>query len=89
MCKQFGCSSAIGTRFVRTLLQLFFIALLLGIGTDVCLLAKTERTNDSERHFTHAQLDGHCGEMSLEGEIHQRRMDDVVLMVPQSYLCAT
>ena len=27
--------------------------------------------------------------MSLEGEIHQRRMDDVVLMVPQGYLCAT
>ena len=86
MGKQLLCRGAVGGLFEGTLLQLFFIALLFGIGADVGLLTKAERTDDGEWHFAHAELDRHRGKMALEGEIHQGCVDDVVLMMTEGNL---
>ena len=86
MGKQLLCRGAVGGLFVGALLQLFFIALLFGIGPDVGLLTETERPDDGEWHLAHAELDGHGGEMALEGEVHQGGVDDVVLMMTEGNL---
>jgi hypothetical protein len=57
-----------------------------GILADVVLTAKAQWSDDGERHFMHTQLDRHGGEMTLEGEVHQGCMDNVVLMMAKGYL---
>ena len=82
-----GC--AIGLVFVRALLELFFIVMLRGILADVGFLTKSQRTDNGEGHFAHTKLNGHGREMALEGEVHQRGVDDVILMMTKRYLGAT
>ena len=86
--KELDSGSAVGIVFVRTLFELFFILMGIGIGLDISFLAQAQRTDDSEWHFPHFQLNRHRGEMTLKGEVQKGGMDDVVLMVPQSYLGA-
>ena len=74
---------------MRAELDEFLVVLLTGILLDVVLLAETQRANDGQWHLAHAELGGHGGEVSLEGEVHQGRVDDVVLMVAEGYLGAS
>ena len=75
------CCCTVGILFKGALLQLFLIALLLGVGLDVGFLAEAERTDNGQWHLPHAELGGHRGEVALEGEIHQGGMDNVILMM--------
>ena len=54
----------------------------------VLFLYEAQGTNDGERHLPHLEFGGHCGEMSLEGEVHECRMEDVVVVMSQGYLVA-
>jgi hypothetical protein len=78
--------SAIGVMLIGTLLELLLITLFFGVSTDIIFGAETKRADDGEGHFPHAEQGGHGAEVSLEREVHQGSMDDVVLMVPQGYL---
>ena len=71
---------------VGTELLLFLIPLYLGPRLDVALRDEAKRADDGERHLAHLQSGGHCGEVSLIGEVHQCRMDEVVLMMPEGDL---
>ena len=82
------CCCTVGILFKGALLQLFLIALLLGVGLDVGFLTEAKRSDNGQRHLPHAELDGHRGEVSLESEIHQGGMDDVILMMAKSNLRA-
>jgi hypothetical protein len=84
---QYGC--AVSVVFVRALLELFPVALLLGISPDVSLGAKTKRADDGKRHLPHTEQGRHGAEVSLEGEVHQCGMYDVVLMMPECNLVAS
>ena len=77
-----------GVVFIRTLHQLFFIVMNVGISLNVSLMAEAERADDGQRHFLHAELGGHGGEVSLKSEVHQGGMDDVVLVVSKGNLGA-
>ena len=87
--KELDSGSAVGIVFVRTLFELFFILMGIGIGLDISFLAQAQRTDDSEWHFPHFQLNRHRGEMTLKGEVQKGGMDDVVLMMAQSDLRTT
>ena len=84
--EKLGGGSTVGIALVGALFQLFFITLLLGIGADVGLLTETERADDGERHLAHAEFGRHGGKMTLEGEVHQGGVDDVVLMMTEGNL---
>ena len=62
--------------------------LLFGILSDVGFLTQAERTDNGQRHLLHLQLGRHRRELALEGEVHQHRMDKVVLVMAQGYLGA-
>ena len=81
-------SGALGFVFMWALFQLFFVVMSVGIGLNVSLMAEAERADDGQRHFLHAELGGHGGEVSLESEVHQSGMDDVILMVAEGNLGA-
>ena len=66
---------------VGTELLLLLIALHFSIGLDVLFLYHTQRTDDCQRHPPHFQACWHRAESALEGEVHQCRMQHVVLMV--------
>ena len=83
----FDCC-AVRVSLVGAAFRLFLIASHLSVGFDVGFLYHTERTDDGEWHLTHLQARRHGVETSLEGEIHQCRMDEVVLMVAEGYLVA-
>jgi len=78
--------STIGVVLIGTLLELLLITLFFGVCTDIILAAETKRADDGEGHFPHAEQSGHGAEVALEREVHQGRMDDVVLMVAQGNL---
>ena len=67
-------------------LLLFLIPLHLGPRLDVALRDEAQRADDGERHLAHLQTGGHRGEVSLISEVHQCRMDEVVLMMPEGDL---
>ena len=83
------CGGAIGGLLVRAQLELFLVMLLLGILLDVSLLTQAQRTDNGQRHLLHPELGRHRRELSLEGEVHQGSMDDVVLVVAKGYLGTT
>ena len=68
---------------------MWFIVLLMGIGLYVALSAEAERTDNGQRHLLHLQFGRHGRELPLKGEVHQRCMDKVVLMMAQGDLGAT
>ena len=69
-------------------LGLFLIALELRIGLDIGFLHHTEGPDNLEWHLAHLQACWHRVETPLEDEIHQRCMDQIVLMVAEGYLVA-
>ena len=84
--KEVSSSRALGFVFIRALFQLFFVVMSLGIGLNVSLMAEAEWAYDGQWHFLHTELGGHGGEVSLENEVHQSGMDDVILMVAEGNL---
>lgn len=79
---------AVRTGFVGAGLELLPIAPPLGDACQLGLGDETEWADDFHRKLRHLQTGRHCPKGALEGEIHQERLEDIVLMVPEGYLVA-
>ena len=79
---------AVRTGFVGAGLQLLPIAPPLGDARQLGLGDETEWADDFHRKLRHLKTGRHRPEGALEGEIHQERLEDVVLMVSEGYLVA-
>jgi hypothetical protein len=77
------------TGLVGTEHLLFLVVLYLSPCLDVVFLYQTEWSYDREWHLPHTEADGHCGKVCLIGQVHQSRVDDIILMVPEGNLVAT
>ena len=79
---------AVRTGFVGAGLELLPIATPLGDARQLDLGDKAKGANDFHRKLRHLQTGRHRPEGALEGEIHQERLEDVVLMMSEGYLVA-
>ena len=78
------------TRIISGLVMApLLVVLYLSPCLDVVFLYQTEWSYDRERHLPHTETDGHCGKVGLIGEVHQSRVDDIILMVSEGNLVAT
>lgn len=56
---------------------------------EVSFLHHAKRADESNWKLAHDEFGGHCGECTIEGEVHEGSAEDVVLVVTESYLIAT
>ena len=69
-----------------TLLAQGFVLAFICECLNVCPGTQTERTDDGKGHLLHLQQGRHGVEASLEGEVHQGGMENVVLMMAEGNL---
>ena len=70
-------------------LRLALVATEQSVTRDIAFVNQTQRTDHLNRHLLHLQEWRDSAKTALENEIHQQRLDDIILMMPQCYLIAS
>lgn len=79
---------SVGFALERTQFWDTSIAGQLGIAIEVTLVAKAQRTDETERHFLHLQHGRNGTERPLEDEVHEKGLDDIVFVMAKGNLVA-